>query len=78
MTKITALPDPRAESRKADAQMLRDFADEVERGDVTEWVIAGNHRKDGYYFTSAGFEDRWRMIAAIEYAKGRAVSTNSE
>lgn len=72
MTKITALPDPRAESRKADAQVLRDLADEVERGDVTEWVIAGNHRKDGYYFTSAGFEDRWRMIAAIEYARGKA------
>ena len=74
MTKLTALPDPRAETRRLDAQTLREFADEVERGDVTEWVIAGNHRKDGYYFTSAGFEDRWRMIAAIEYARGRATA----
>lgn len=76
MSKITALPDPRAESRRADAQVLRDLADEVERGDVTEWLIAGNHRKDGYYFTSAGFEDRWRLIAAVEYAKGRATSSD--
>lgn len=34
------------------------------RGDVTEWLVAGNHRKDGYYFTSA------------EYAKGRAISSD--
>lgn len=76
MTKITALPDPRAESRRLDAQTIRDLADEVERGDVTEWLIAGNHRKDGYYFTSAGFEDRWRLIAAVEYAKGRATQND--
>lgn len=78
MTKITALPDPRAESRRLDAQTIRDLADEVERGDVTEWLIAGNHRKDGYYFTSAGFEDRWRLIAAVAYAQARAVSSDNE
>lgn len=78
MSKLTALPDPRAETRRLDAQTLREFADEVERGDVTEWLIAGNHRKDGYYFTSAGFEDRWRLIAAVAYAQARAVSSDSE
>lgn len=76
MSKLTALPDPRAETRRLDAQTLREFADEVERGDVTEWLIAGNHRKDGYYFTSAGFEDRWRLIAATEYAKARACQSD--
>lgn len=76
MTHITALPDPRADTRKADAQTLRDLADEVERGDVTEWLVAGNHRKDGYYFTSAGFEDRWRLIAAVAYAQGQATQND--
>jgi hypothetical protein len=57
--------------RKGDAEfaeVLRGYADDVEAGRLTEYVFVANH-VDGYLMRASTFEDRWRMLGALEYAK---------
>jgi hypothetical protein len=57
--------------RKGDAefaQALRNFADDVEAGRMTEYVFVANH-VGGYLLRASTFQDRWRMLGALEYAK---------
>ncbi len=49
--------------------MVEELLAEVKSGDVTELVIVGTNAADGSNFFSATFQDRWRLLGAIEYAK---------
>lgn len=51
------------------AQILREYADQVERGEITEYSFVARHVDHGHLMRAATFEDRWRLIAALEYAK---------
>ncbi len=51
------------------ADYLRDLADKVENGEVTDIVIVANNTADNCYMRFANFDDRWQMLGAIEYAK---------
>lgn len=53
------------------AAELRRFADLVEAGDMTEIIIIGNNVSENVYETFSIWDDRWRVIGAIENAKCR-------
>lgn len=55
--------------RKEWADMLRDLANRVEKGEVTDFIFVANDKVEGIYMCNAYFADRWRMLGAIEYAK---------
>ncbi len=65
---IAPIPDHFAEWRKEMADALREYAQQVEDGSVTDFVLVGREKAEGY-FQFAAFEDRWRLLAACEYAK---------
>lgn len=58
-----------AAQRKEDADQIREIADQVERGEVTECIIVCNDRSINAFYRFGTFTDRWRMLGAIEYAK---------
>jgi hypothetical protein len=66
--KLASISDAMIAKRKDRADSLREIADQVEAGDVTEYVIVGNDITDGNYFGLAGFEDRWRLLGALAHA----------
>ncbi len=57
-----------AKWRKA-ADWLRDFAERVEAGDLRNMVIVWDDATDPHVGVYGEFEDRWRLLGAIEYAK---------
>lgn len=61
--------DPRAPNWAENAQYLRELADRVESGAVTELVIVYNDRERTCYASYGFYGDRWRMLGALEYAK---------
>jgi hypothetical protein len=71
MTSLAAIPitDGDATKRKEDADILRRLADQVESGEVTEFVAVANDRELGAYYRASVFADRWRILGALEYAR---------
>lgn len=51
------------------AQYLRGLASRIDSGEVTDCVVVFNDRENACYERYASFNDRWRILAAIEYAK---------
>lgn len=41
----------------------------VRAGHVPDIVIVGNHAEDGEFFRHSIYQDRWRLLGALEYAK---------
>lgn len=75
MLTVAKIADATLAKRREDAGRLREIADRVEAGEITEFAIVGNDREGGCFFTVGSFDDRWRLLGAIEYAK-RAVDEN--
>lgn len=48
---------------------LRELADKLEAGEVAELVVVANLRADGQFMRVAKFDDAWKALGAIEYAK---------
>lgn len=57
---------------KVAAEEIRKIADLVEKGDIRDIVLAYDNRADKHYATYGEWDDRWRLLGAIEYCK-RAV-----
>lgn len=68
--KVVEAVDPaRAKRNKEAAEYLRELADRWENNEILEMVVVTND-KEGQCFENYGnFEDRWRMLGALEYAK---------
>jgi hypothetical protein len=49
--------------------VLEEILEWARAGHVCDIVVVGNHAEDGEFFRNANFEDRWRMLGALEYAK---------
>lgn len=62
------------EDRKANADKLREYADKVEAGEITEFVLSANDKTDNCYAKFGFYGDRWRMIGALEDAKLSVIS----
>lgn len=57
------------EWRNAAAEYLRECADRVVAGDISELVVISNDRENNHFERFGHFNDRWRLLGAIEYAK---------
>lgn len=69
MTSLVEIRDATREWRASGAELLRELADLVENGDVSEFVVVTNRLDEGCFEARGHFEDRWRILGAIEYAK---------
>lgn len=69
-TPVIALVDrARMEKWREAARYLRDLADQIEAGDVSDVVIVHNNTAENFLASFGEFEDRWRLLGALEYAK---------
>lgn len=67
---IVPLADPDTVAwRKSAADQLRDYADRMERGEISEIVVVLNDRENKHFERFGHFDDRWRLLGAIEHAK---------
>lgn len=67
---VVPLTDPDAVAwRKDAAEQLRDYADRMERGEISEMVVVLNDRENKGFERFGHFDDRWRLLGALEYAK---------
>ncbi|OAN56937.1 hypothetical protein [Sphingobium sp. TCM1] len=76
--KLVSIADAGAEGRKANADEIREMADAIERGDIIEWVMVANDRAREVYLNHSKFEDRWRMLGALEYARSGLLKAGEE
>jgi len=53
------------------AERLRELAEKVESGDVRDIVIVADDQGERVFWGMANFDDRWRLLGAIEYAKSK-------
>ena len=51
------------------AQEVHDLADKLAAGDISEIVVVANIRADGQFMRVAKFDDAWKALGALEYAK---------
>ena len=65
--------NPRKEAWDEGAAYMRDLADRMERGEISECAIVINDRAENAYATFGHFDDRWRLMGALEYAKSRVL-----
>jgi len=71
MIKLVDAVDPKVAARnKEAAEYLRELADRWEKGEVLDMVIVLNDKTGKCYESYGNFDDRWRILAALEYAKG--------
>lgn len=50
------------------AGLLREYADDVESGLITEFVFVSYHVEDGHFMHTGAFQDRWRLLGALAHA----------
>lgn len=74
--KVVNISDAGVEKRRANAARLREIADEIESGDIADFVFVANHLKCGAFMVLGAFEDRWRILGALEYAKSTVHENN--
>lgn len=67
--KLVDLKDGRAEEWASAANYLRNLADRFEKGGISEAVIVFNDRENSCFESFGHFDDRWRLLGALEYAK---------
>jgi len=58
-----------SESDRDMAKELRQLADRLEAGDVSEISVVANIRADQSFYVYNNFDDAWRLLGALEYAK---------
>lgn len=51
------------------AEYLRELAERMDRGEIKDCVVVFNDMENKAYERYAVFEDRWRLLGALEYAK---------
>lgn len=73
MSELRLLKTERAEWLAQSAERLREIADLLESGDVTEVVVVYNNEAEKHFAKWGHFADRWRLIGALEYAKECAI-----
>lgn len=67
---VLSLVDPAHQAwRDEGAEMLRDIANGIESGDIKEAVVVYRDGEDNCFASLGHFEDRWRLLGALEYAK---------
>lgn len=70
--KLIDLKDHRTGEWASAAAYLRELAERFERGEISEAVLVFNDRENTCFESWGHFEDRWRLLGALEYAKQTA------
>lgn len=73
---LTVIKDARRDERRDFADHLRELAQRFEDGNLCNVMFIYNDVEGAHYGTSADFDDRWRMIGALEYAKLRMIEAD--
>lgn len=63
VTKIERQPNAGA------VDALMELLEEAKAGNLQDFVCVGNLVDEGNFIRSSVFQDRWRLLGAIEYAK---------
>lgn len=61
-----------AMKREGDAEAansLRAMADKIESGEIRDWLFVADDLEERAYYSTSLYEDRWRLLGAIEFAK---------
>lgn len=66
---ITELKPRASEADKEIAADLRELADKLDAGEVSEIIVIANLRTEAMYQRISKFDDAWRALGALEYAK---------
>lgn len=69
VTPISLVDPARQAWRDEGADMLREIADRVASGQIKELVVVYRDGEDNVFASLGHFEDRWRLLGALEYAK---------
>lgn len=69
MRVVTSIDEVHAERRQACAAQLRELADRMEAGAITDVVAVWNDVEELCFASWGDFTDRWRILGALEYAK---------
>lgn len=69
MIRLAPIDPETVRKRKEDADRMREYADKLESGEITDVVIVMNNVGENCYERFGRWEDRWRMLGALEYAK---------
>jgi hypothetical protein len=59
----------------AGADFLRELADQMEAGEISEMVVVYNSLTERSFASFGHFEDRWRLLGALEDAKQSVADT---
>lgn len=59
---------------KGMADILREYADQVESGEIQNFVFAARYCGENRLERFGNWTDRWEMLGALEYAKTILVS----
>lgn len=68
--KLVELTNPKSAQWDDAAAYLRGLADRFEKGEITEAVVVFNDKVNTCFESWGHFDDRWRLLGALEYAKG--------
>lgn len=71
MTVTLATTQEQRDRWSESAASLRALADRMENGEIVNVVVIADDRDRKVYMSFSHFDDRWRMLGSIEYAKGR-------
>lgn len=69
MANIVKLTPPRMQRWAEAAAYLRELADRIDAGNISEIVVVFNDAEDSCFASWGEFQDRWRLYGALEYAK---------
>ena len=67
MSNIREIPAPKGDKNAAD--ILRDYADRVERGELSNFVIVVRDKRGNSLERFGIWEGCWELLGALEYAK---------
>lgn len=51
------------------AKTLREYADQIESGEIVNCIVVCEHANGGVMERAGDWNDRWRLLGALEYAK---------
>lgn len=67
---VSPLDDPERRRKWNDAdEQLREIAEQCERGELTDVAVVYAKRDEKVVASWGEYEDRWRLLGALEYAK---------
>lgn len=75
---VAKLTPTRADDWAEAAQWLRELADRFEAGEIADMVCVINDRERNRFVSYGLFDNLWRLLGAIEYAKATVIGRRQD